>query len=764
LFENHLHRLREKTNHVFLWLLPLQWTFAVGYAWYSATLSTASKVEEVSRDKLWLAIGLGGILALLPAVLIAKASRRPTTRMVLTVAQLLFSILLMHLMDGRIEAHFHVFGSLALLTGFFDSWVFLPAIGIVLVDHLLHGLLWPDFAHPDLIHALEHVAWVCFEVLFLLLIIRQGRQQLCETARLQATLTQERDLLEKRVEARTKERCQSEAEARAVFDSSLDAIIIVDERGTVLQFNPEAAKMFGICAEEAVGQPVSEIVIPLQMRDHHETVWQRDFTKGESRILDQRNRVTACRRDGQEFPAELAVLRIVTGGLVRFVACIRDVTQEIERERELEEAVRESQDGQAFLDQVLNHIPACVFWKDRESRYLGCNAAFATAAGLESPGEVIGKTDFDLPWSREQSEGFRANDKAVIRSGTPQLQVEEEPLTASGETNTVLTCKVPLIDATGETVGVLGIYSDITERKQLELRVAQSSKMQSLGQLAAGIAHEINTPMQCVVGNVEFLKNCYERLFEIVHVCLQMVDPPSLAWEERRTYIEDFIESKRFNYIMEQVPQAMDEADQSVKRVIEIVQAMKAMSHPGTRNRVGLDINSLLHSAATISRNRWKYCAELVEEFDSLPEIQAMPADLSQVFLNLIVNAADAIAEKFTSETTIQGRITVRTRLLGKFVCVEVEDNGVGIPESIRHKVFDPFFTTKEVGKGTGQGLAIVYDVIANRHQGSIEVTSQLGEGTKFILLLPVEHKSEVKSEAVADLLEEMRKLEECLA
>jgi PAS domain S-box-containing protein len=400
--------------------------------------------------------------------------------------------------------------------------------------------------------------------------------------------------------------------------------------------------------------------------------------------------------------------------------------------------VDELRQQRLLLENVINHIPPAVFWKDQDLRYLGCNNAFASIAGLQSPDDIVGKCDFDLSWTEVQTEGSYDCDREVVEQRRPLLNVEEELRDPTGRERTVLSSKVPLLNVDDDVVGMIGIFQDISSRKLLEAQLAQAQKLESIGQLAAGIAHEINTPMQCVGGNVEFLKSCYERLFQVVDTYRALLVGPQIGWAQRQAEMDRLVVECRYDHLRTQAPAAIEEAADAVQRVIEIVRAMKAMSHPGTTAKVSTNINQLIQNAAAISKNRWKYSASV--EFhlsEPLPDVKALPAELSQVFLNLIVNASDAIVEKNGENSPTLGRITISSRADCDGVQIDVTDDGNGIPAAVRQRIFDPFFTTKDVGKGTGQGLAITYDVIANKHGGVIDVDSKVGEGTTFSIWLP---------------------------
>ncbi len=285
------------------------------------------------------------------------------------------------------------------------------------------------------------------------------------------------------------------------------------------------------------------------------------------------------------------------------------------------------------------------------------------------------------------------------------------------------------------------ILRDLTKQKQLQSELAQAQKLESIGQLAAGVAHEINTPMQYVCDNIEYLSDCSEQLFAVIESYRDNLFSVEQAknWPDRQREISEIIDRTQFNSIREQVPLAITESLEGARRVINIVRAMKEFSHPGGNEKSPVDLNQAIHSAATITRNRWKYVADLKLDLDGqLPHVMCLPAEINQVLLNLLVNAADAVVDKFANATQEKGLITVRTQCAGDEVAIEVEDTGCGIPDHLQGRIFDPFFTTKEVGKGTGQGLTICYNVVVNKHSGSITVHSQLGVGTKFRVTLPI--------------------------
>ncbi|MGA3040899.1 MAG: PAS domain S-box protein [Bryobacteraceae bacterium] len=281
----------------------------------------------------------------------------------------------------------------------------------------------------------------------------------------------------------------------------------------------------------------------------------------------------------------------------------------------------------------------------------------------------------------------------------------------------------PVTVSGGEVIRLVCVFRDITERQRLEIELAQAQKLESIGQLAAGIAHEINTPIQYIGDNGTFLQEAFR---DLMRVCAPTVpgDSADLAGVD-------------LEFLREEIPKAIEQLLAGVDQVGRIVRAMKEFSHPGPLEKMLVDINRAIESTVTVSRNEWKYVADLTTDLDSdLPFVHCLAGEINQVILNLIVNAAHAISDVY-KETGRKGAIRVSTRRKEQGIEIRVSDTGPGIPEAIQSKVFDPFFTTKPVGKGTGQGLALARAVIVKKHQGAISFETAAHVGTTFIIQLP---------------------------
>ena len=289
------------------------------------------------------------------------------------------------------------------------------------------------------------------------------------------------------------------------------------------------------------------------------------------------------------------------------------------------------------------------------------------------------------------------------------------------------------------------------EQALIELRETQSQllhaqKMESIGQLAAGIAHEINTPTQYVMDNVEFGSMATEALFNVFDKALAVAETHRNACPEAACLAEfdSALKRSKLDYLRKQLPEALRQSSEGLTHIASIVSAMKEFSHPSRGEKESVDIRDVVNTTATVARNEWKYVAELETEFaGDLPRVPCLRDLIGQALLNLIVNAAHAIGDTLKPGIREKGRIRISAGRAGDALEIRVSDDGTGIPATIRDRIFDPFFTTKPVGKGTGQGLSIAYSTVVNKHGGEILCESEEGVGTTFVLRLPLSAEQE---------------------
>jgi signal transduction histidine kinase len=284
------------------------------------------------------------------------------------------------------------------------------------------------------------------------------------------------------------------------------------------------------------------------------------------------------------------------------------------------------------------------------------------------------------------------------------------------------------------------LATDISQRRIMEGQLRQSQKLESIGQLAAGIAHEINTPTQFIGGNIRFVRDSFEALASFIRAAQALTEGDRVPEAAELDTLRRAAKAADLDYLLGELPKALEESLEGVERVARIVHAMKEFSHPGTAEMVMVNLNRAVESTVTVARNEWKYVADVELRLDpALPVVPCHPGDINQVVLNLVVNAAHAIADTDRVRKGGKGYIEISTRTDGRWVEIRVADTGVGIPEGIRQRIFDPFFTTKEVGKGTGQGLFVCHKVVTEKHGGVITFESEVGVGTTFAVRLPLQ-------------------------
>ena len=287
-----------------------------------------------------------------------------------------------------------------------------------------------------------------------------------------------------------------------------------------------------------------------------------------------------------------------------------------------------------------------------------------------------------------------------------------------------------------------GLIRDLTVERMMQAQLLQSQKLESVGRLAAGIAHEINTPTQFVGDNLAFLETSFSQIIELFKKFQELTRaartgriPPGLLTDVERAEAETDAE-----FLCEEIPRGLEESRGGIQRVAEIVAAMKAFAQPGSEHKQLADLNRVIENTVAVARSEWRYAADVELDLEQgLPDVPCLVAELGQVLLNILINAAHAIGDARDPENQREGRICLRTRCENdQWVVIEISDNGPGIPEEIQSKVFDPFFTTKDVGRGTGQGLSIAWSIVVEKHGGSLDLQSQVGSGTTFTIRLPI--------------------------
>lgn len=424
-----------------------------------------------------------------------------------------------------------------------------------------------------------------------------------------------------------------------------------------------------------------------------------------------------------------------------------------ERTKKLEDELRERKKIEQLVikakqewERTMDAMPDLIAILDLDQRIIRLNRPMATAIGL-TPSEALGMKCFTCMHGKKCPPEQCPHKQMLVDKEPHIVEIYEELFHTTFEVTVI-----PRFDVDGTTmIGSIHIVRDIGPRKEaeekqkrLQSQLLHAQKLESVGRLAAGIAHEINTPTQYIGTNIEFLSEAFADIKKLVDHLQAILSTEkegrliSQQFQDARQALED----ADWEYLSTEIPGAIKQSGDGVRRVSSIVRAMKEFSHPGSKDKIATNLNTIIQTTITVATNEWKYVAEVKTDFDpDLPAIQCLSDELGQVILNMVVNAAHAIAEKLGENPQGQkGTITISTRHDGAWVEMRISDTGAGIPEEIRQRVFDPFFTTKVVGKGTGQGLAIVHDVVTEKHQGTIDLESEVGVGTTFIIRLPLEN------------------------
>jgi PAS domain S-box-containing protein len=524
---------------------------------------------------------------------------------------------------------------------------------------------------------------------------------------------------------------------RALTESAFDLLAVaaldtlafraIDARGlAALRLPPDAVEN-GLAVQNIVGgEALTVLLCHMLPSVAANTPW-----KGEVDLL---------RADGTRWPAQVFAAPVprADGAPDALILGAVDRT-------DLAETLAKLHYEQMLLRALLDHAPDAIYFKDLEGRLLRVSAFIAKVQGCTRD-DLVGKTDADL-YSPEFAAQTREVEQGIAATGMPIVGLEEKHVKADGEVVWVSTTKMPLRNEFGRIIGTFGITRDITQiklaeeqRRGAESQLELNRKMESIGRLAAGIAHEVNTPTQFINDNTCFLADAFKQIARMAGCwrgfAAAFAGKPEFA--EALQTLASAEQETEIDYLLTEIPRTLDQTSEGIARIAKIVRSLKEFSHPSAPDKRPSDLNHAIETAIAVSRHEWKYVAEVVTDFDpDLPSVPCMLDEFNQVMLNLVVNAAHAIGD-VVKDSGAKGTITVRTRADGDWAQVDVQDTGTGIPPEVRKRLFEPFFTTKAIGKGTGQGLTIVRSVIVDKHGGTVDLTTEVGKGTTFHIRLPV--------------------------
>jgi two-component system, sporulation sensor kinase E len=489
------------------------------------------------------------------------------------------------------------------------------------------------------------------------------------------------------------ERKRAGEQFRLAVEALPNGMLMVDEDGTILLVNRQIEQLFGYERAELIGQPV-EMLVPQRMRLHHADDRAEFFAHSESRAMGKGRDLYGVHKDGQEFPLEIGLNPIRTPDGVKVLASVVDIS---ERKR-AEQAFQKERD---FIDAVLETAGALVVVLDWEGRILRFNRACEQTTGYSSE-EVMGRHVWDLFIIPDEVAGVRAVFER-LRGGEPRSDYENYWMGKGGFLRRISWSSTVIVDSSGKVDYVVSSGLDITDFKSIQEQLRKTERIAELGTLASGMAHEIGTPMNVILGRAEYLL--------------------------QRTADEGM--KKGLATIIAQI-----------ERITKVMNQLLVFARRKQPDRQVVDLGKIVEDSLEMFQERMTHNRIMVEQAieGNLPFIHADRDQLVQVLINLVTNSLHAMPEG--------GRLRLSLAREGSHVCLGVSDTGHGMPEDIRSKIFEPFFTTKDFGKGTGLGLTVVKGII-EEHGGTITVESVVDKGTTFWIRLPLDRTESVATSSL---------------
>ena len=521
---------------------------------------------------------------------------------------------------------------------------------------------------------------------------------------------------------------KSEEYFRALIEYGSDAILVMAADGTYRYQSPVVEHMLGHRAADTGRQAGFPFVHP-EDRARAEETFQAVLQKPEGKIQTE---LRLWRQDGSWRTVSITARNLLQNPAVAgIVINFHDITERKHIEKELQNS---EQQFRSIIDSSLDILT--ILNPEGLIRYNSLSVK--QCLGYEQE-ELVGSDPLDLVHP-DDVEKVRQAFTSLLHGAKSVIFPRSRLRHKNGSWPIFESVARPLLNDP-QADGILISSRDVTKQQYLESQLALARKLEAIGQLTAGIAHEINTPMQYIGDNARFVRDA----FRAVETLLCQYEQFLIASQEGTTTPEHISSLQQLSattdiaYLLEETPCAIDQLLQGVERVSKIVCAMKEFSHPGGETLAEADLNRAIRTTVEVARNEWKYVAEVELALDPhLPLVPCLLGEFNQVVLNLIVNAAHTISDATDKGKNGKGTITLSTGATEHWAEVRVRDTGMGIPQELRSQIFDPFFTTKEVGKGTGQGLSIAQAVIVEKHKGTLDFETEVGRGTTFILRLPL--------------------------
>ena len=536
---------------------------------------------------------------------------------------------------------------------------------------------------------------------------------------------------------------ESEERLSILFEYAPDAYYINDMMGTLLDGNHAAEKLTGYQKDELVGKNFFQLnLLSLDQVPKAAKLLARNKLKKSTGPDEFR----LMRKDNSTVDVEIRTYPIKIRNQMVVLGIARDITERKKAENEL----KSSEERYRTLAETMM---AGIVIADENENITFVNPATCRMLQYKKAELLkLNMADITVPEEFNKMRNSTGRRKKGINE---QYEVKLKKM--DGRFLDGLISASPLFDHEGRYEGSLGVLLDVTEMRSLERQLNQTQKLESIGRLAAGIAHEINTPTQYVGDNIRFLQDTFRDLmtlqgkYDFVIRDLKAERLTSTSLNE----LEELKQKLDMDFLQDEIPQAIDQSLEGLDRVSKIVRAMKEFSHPGEEETQDFDINKAIQTTITVTRNEWKYTADLETELDpNLPLVHGHPDEFNQVILNLITNAVHAISSKHNDGLKVKGLIRILTKMRDDGVEIEISDTGTGIPEDVQDHIFDPFYTTKPVGQGTGQGLAICRNIVVQKFNGSISFDTKQAEGTRFFIYLPLAEQQVQEQKKLCEAVE----------
>ena len=529
---------------------------------------------------------------------------------------------------------------------------------------------------------------------------------------------------------------QSAEKIKTIFESITDGIMVTDLSGNIVEANESLIRILRLNnKKELIGVNSINYISSIDKERLGENI--KKILEGDHAFVDEYLLATD---DEKEIHTEInsSLLKDGSGSPIGFISVIRDISER----KKIEEQITIFRKFAETSEQGMG-------MSDLEGNVSYANPTLVRLMGDNKPADVY-KKNISCYYSKEDFIKLENEILPIVfKKGYKTVEIPLQSI--DGKIIPAIQSINIIKNEKGEPFCIANWITDISERKKIEdqkilfeKELQHSMKLKSIGTLASGIAHEINTPMQYIGDNTLFFSEGVVNLLELINsLNKNLVECTNINKScDMKEVIDKAFKEADLEYLREEIPSAISQSLLGINQVKKIISAMKDFSYLDSDQKQMADINKSIESTIMISRNEWKEIANIETELDSsLPQIPCFIGEINQVFMNIIVNAAHAISDITGDENQNKGTIKICSHSRAKSISITISDTGTGIPEKIRNRIFDPFFTTKEIGRGTGQGLSIAYDIIVNKHNGKIKVDSRVGIGTTLQITLPITDK-----------------------